>query len=263
MAYGKWIGAWLGAMSGGVLGAMAGFALGAAFDKMTEGFSENDNNGSSSARGYGNQRARQEEEARNNFLFSLMVLSAHIIQADGKIMHSEMNMVRSFLRANFGETAVKQGEDILLRLFEYRKTRGEAVWSSQIREACGEMRAMMPEEHRMQLVSFLVGIAKTDGSVVDAEVNALRDVVVSLGLNASIIDQMFSLGGQTLDDAYRVLGIQPTATDDEVRKAYRDLVKKHHPDRVSTLGEDVKEAAKRKMQAINEAKDRIYKARGI
>ncbi|MDY2805017.1 MAG: DnaJ domain-containing protein, partial [Prevotella sp.] len=48
-----------------------------------------------------------------------------------------------------------------------------------------------------------------------------------------------------------------------VRRAYRDLVRKNHPDRVATLGDDVREAAKKKMQEINEAKERIYKERGM
>ena len=66
-----------------------------------------------------------------------------------------------------------------------------------------------------------------------------------------------------MEDAYKVLGIPSTATDDEVRKAYRKMALQYHPDRVATLGNDVKEAAKRKFQEINDAKERIYKARGL
>ena len=60
-----------------------------------------------------------------------------------------------------------------------------------------------------------------------------------------------------------MLGVEPTATDDEVRKAYRQMALKHHPDRVAALGEDVRKAAERKFQEINEAKERIYRARGL
>ena len=74
---------------------------------------------------------------------------------------------------------------------------------------------------------------------------------------------MLNLGGNTLEEAYKVLEIEPTATDDEIKKAYKKLALKHHPDRVATLGEDVRKAAEKKLQQINNAKDMIYKARGI
>ena len=66
-----------------------------------------------------------------------------------------------------------------------------------------------------------------------------------------------------IEDAYKVLGISPTATDDEVKAAYRKMALKHHPDRVATLGEDIRKAAEKKFQDINDAKERIFKARGL
>lgn len=77
------------------------------------------------------------------------------------------------------------------------------------------------------------------------------------------LDSMLNLQKDTLEDAYAVLGVSPDATDDEVRKAYRNLALKHHPDRVAALGEDIRRAAEKKFQEINEAKEKIYKARGM
>ena len=74
---------------------------------------------------------------------------------------------------------------------------------------------------------------------------------------------MLNLKGESLADAYKVLEIEPSATDEEVRKAFRKLALKHHPDRVATLGEDERRAAEEKFQQINNAKERIYKARGM
>ena len=264
MAYGKWIGAFLGALNGGIIGALAGYAIGRLFDSIVEGQQSDRFISSSNSDGsYGYSSVQTEQEgARNGFLFSLLVLSAHVIQADGKIMHSEMNYLRGFLRQNFGEAAVSQGEGIVNNLFEYRKTNGDSLWNAQIRDACTQMRGVMPEEHLLQLVAYLCEIAKADGHVDTTEVDAIRSVCSLLGISPAVADQYLSLGGSSVEDAYKVLGVSPSATDEEIRKAYRELVRKNHPDRVATLGEDVRETAKKKMQEINDAKARIDKARG-
>jgi DnaJ like chaperone protein len=91
----------------------------------------------------------------------------------------------------------------------------------------------------------------------------LKEVATAMGLSAQEVESMLNLGGITLEQAYKVLEIEPTATDDEVKAAYRKLALKHHPDRVATLGDDVKKAAEEKFQQINNAKEMIYKARGM
>lgn len=292
MAAGKWIGGFLGFITAGPLGALAGFALGSLFDHGLDEVNKPGNNegynnreyynnaydaytgrtnqqsnpfGSSGyGSSYGNQQRAYEGE-RNSFMFSLLVLSSYIINADGKIMHSEMECVRSFLRRNFGEIAVQQGEQILLRLFERQKQMGTAAFNNTIREACAEIAQHMEYSQRLQLLNFLVLIAQADGSVPQCEIDALQFVAANLGISAEDLGSMLNLssGASSLEAAYKVLGISPDATDDEVKAAYRQMALKHHPDRVATLGEDVRKAAEKKFQEINAAKETIYKARGL
>ena len=259
MGFIKWIGLFSGfAQTQSVLGAIAGFVIGSVIDSIWS--SDSKPTAAQSSTETANTSA---EDSRSRFLFSLMVLASHVIQADGKIMHSEMETVRKFLRNTFGETSVEEGNNILLRLFEYRKNRGEAEWQMEIRKVCDEIAGFMPVEHRLQLIDFLIVIAKADGTVHPAEIEAVKQVAVNLGVIEQMVNQMLSLGGDSLDDAYRVLGISPSATNEEVRAAYRNMVKLNHPDRVATLGDDVKEAATRKLQEINRAKEMIYQTRDM
>lgn len=275
MALGKWIGSALGwILSGGnVLGAIAGYCIGSMLSDATS-TAERENgfngNGNTFRNDYSDTQFNQRpfEEDRNSFLFSMLVLSSYIIKADGKIMHSEMNCVRNFLRNNFGEQAVRQGEDILLKLFEMQKQQGATTFKETIRKSCVEISFHMNIGQRLQLLDYLIIIAKVDGTVSPEEVYALKEVATYLGLSAQDVDSMLNMEASSnqqigLDEAYKILGISPNATNDEVKAAYRKMALKHHPDRVSSLGDDVREAAEKKFQEINNAKERIYKARGL
>lgn len=262
MAFVKWIGGFLGGLSGGIFGALAGYAIGSFIDGVIEGSSDSANTHSQRPQLETDNETKQQGE-RNSFLFSLLLLSAHVIQADGKIMHSEMEHVRRTLRANFGEEAVNQGNDILHRLFERRKQIGDYKWSQQIQQACGEIASVMTLEQRLQLLAFLCDIAKADGDIDQSEVDQLRMIASYLRLNVSEVNQLLNLGGNTLEDAYKVLGVSPEASDDEVKRAYRKMALQYHPDKVATLGEDVRAAAEKKFKEIGAAKDLIWAARGL
>ena len=262
MSLGTWLGGAVGFFAFGPLGALAGAVLGHFAEQMfssVELSPDNDNAWEAEAE----QRHYSEAEQRSGFLFSLLVLAAYIVQADGRIMHSEMETVRRFLRANFGAEGEREGEEILRRLFDLRKQNAPQVYERYVADSCRQMAMSLSYEQRLQLLAFLVEIAKADGQMAASELAALRRVSAGLGMTPDEVDSLLNLGGNTLDAAYKVLEVAPTATDEEVRKAYKRLALKHHPDRVATLGKDIRRAAERKFQELGEAKDRIYKARGM
>ena len=284
----KWVGCWIGGTLGtmlgsGILGTLAGFCLGSIIDEMMDSRADSNDYNTNKQDYYsqgncykqyqyggqnGSSNAHSNEGQRNSFLFSMLVLSSYIIKADNKIMHSEMEFVRQFLRQNFGEQAVNQGLEILLKLFEIQKQQGIQVFRNTIHQSCAEIKHNMDVSQRLQLLNYLVIIAKVDGYVSPEEIKALKEVARHLGLTAKDVDSMLNMengarANSNIEDAYKVLGLSSTATDDEVKVAYRKMALKHHPDRVATLGEDIRKAAEKKFQDINDAKERIFKARGL
>lgn len=244
MSYGKWISGAIGWAVGGPIGAIFGFALASFFEK-----------GSSVEQGAFTPRGRfSQTEERNSFLISLLVFSSAVMKADGKVMKSELDYVREFLQRSFGPDAAVEATKYLRDLLEK---------DVEIGKVGEQIRRHMTYEARIQLLHYLTGIARADGVVTHAELVVLREIALSLAIPARESNAIFAMFDNGIEAAYKILEVSPEATDSQVKKAYKYLAVKHHPDKVSHLGADVQRAAEERFKNVAEAFEKIKKERGI
>ena len=237
MGLGKWI---AGALGWAFLGPIGGI-LAFYFASMAE-----------EASYVQGEQARLQGQ-RNSFLMSLLILSAAVIKADGKTTSQELATMRSFFTRNFGAQAGGEAEEIVKELLtkEYN-----------LYEVCGQIRSYMDYHQRLQLYHYLVALGACDG-LHQKEIDILETIATYIGLSDAEVDSIFAQFRPSNDSNYHILEIEPNATDEEVKKAYRKMAIKYHPDKVATLGEDVQKAAEEKFKAVNQAYEAICKERGI
>ena len=241
MGLGKWI---VGALGWAMFGPIGGI-LGYYFTSRLEMLAE-------AAVVYGEDQTWNQGQ-RNSFLMSLLVLSASVIKADGKITSQEKATLREFFARNFGAQAANQVEEILEDLLQKEY---------DLYEVCNQIRSCMDYSQRLQLYHFLVQLGACDG-LQQREVDVLETIATYIGLSKSEVSSIFAQFIPSNDSNYRILEISPDATDEEVKKAYRKMAIKYHPDKVATLGEDVQKAAEEKFKAVSKAYEEICRERGI
>jgi DnaJ like chaperone protein len=109
----------------------------------------------------------------------------------------------------------------------------------------------------------LFGIAQADGRVTQPEIQKLSEIAGYLRVGAADFESIMAMFVKSADTSYKILEIEKTATDDEVKKAYRAMAKKYHPDRVNTQDEAIKKGAEEKFKEVQKAYETIQKERGI
>ena len=260
MGSAKWIVGLLGWVTWGPIGALLGFLAGTALDKYIEIARQLPGYGYGPARS-GNPRPQgpstrgyTAQEQRNSFFVSMLVLSSAVIKADGRTLESELDCVRSFIRQNFGESAVSEA----MRILDGLNRQQVNIYSvgSQIADN-------MNYSQRLQLFHYLARIANADGDFSKSEKDVLEAIAAAIRLNASDAASVIAMYYRDTDSAYSVLGVSPSATDDEVKAAYRRMAMKNHPDKVATLGPEVQKAAEEKFRKIQQAYESIKKQRGM
>jgi DnaJ like chaperone protein len=246
--YGKWIGGGLGWALGGPLGALFGFAVGSMFDGVET---------APSTRSYSDphyQTSYRHQTTHDDFVMSLLALSAAIMKADGSVKKSELNYIKNFFTQQFG--AAKTSEAMVLLRDLLKK-------DIPLRDVSEQIRYNMEHALRLQLLHYLFGIAQADGHVDSSEVNLIHTISGYLGINQKDYDSILGMFYKDVSHAYTVLEIPETASDDEVKKAYRKMAVKYHPDKVTHLGDEFRLAAKEKFIKVKDAYELIKKERGL
>jgi DnaJ like chaperone protein len=132
-----------------------------------------------------------------------------------------------------------------------------------LREVTQQLSQRLDYSYRLEMLHFLFGIASADGSVIDSESNVIQRIANYMRITASDFESIRAMFVSQTDATYKILEIEPTASDEEVKKAYRRMAMKYHPDKVSHLGEDFKKVAHEKFRKVQDAYDRIKKERGM
>jgi DnaJ like chaperone protein len=247
MSAGKWILGTLGFVVGGPIGSIIGVLIASLFEKS----GVDDQTSSRTSRTYRTQRT-----TAGDVNVSIIVLIACVIKSDGRVLKSEINYIKPFLLRTFGEAGAKQA---LLLLKELLK---QDIDAKAVAQQIGQH---INYSTRLELVHLLLAVANADG-----ELHALElEIISSISMNMSVQDadyqSILALYQRSKDAnwAYTALEITPSATNEEVKKAYRRMAMKYHPDKVANAGEEIRQQATDKFRAINEAYEHIKQLRGI
>ena len=242
----KWLGAGLGWSFVGPIGAVLGYLIANAiegfgkkdfqeFQRQAQGHSDNTHSG--------------------DFEVSLLLLSSFVIKADGKIDPRELDFVRSYFVKMYGKDRANHA----FRLFK-GIIKSETISPRQI---CLQIQHQMQHAARLQLMHYLFALAKADEIVTSEELDMLHKIAGYLNINPRDFESIKAMFYSDSQSAYKILEIEKTATDQEVKAAYRKMVKKHHPDKLRHLGEEHLKGAQDKFLKIQEAYEQVKKERSL
>jgi len=237
--FGSLFGASIGWWLLGPIGALLGSFIGSSLENSS---------------GVSNKRISGDGNAQDGFMASLVVLMAATMNADGKVLKSELDYVKQNLVRIFGE---RVAVDALRLLKEILKK------NIPLNEVTAQISRHMDYPSKLELIHILYGIGIADGHLAQSEINVIEQIAAGIGVRTSDYISVKNLYFDNLDSAYKVLEVEQNATDEKVKKAYRKMAVKFHPDKVAHMGVDVQRSANERFQKLNEAYERIKRARGI
>ncbi len=239
--FGKWLGGGLGFVMGGPIGGLLGFLVGSMVDNTTVGTSQ-----------YTSSPVSRTTPGA--FGVSLVVLIAAVMKADGKVVKSELDYVKQFFIRQFGRDSATEASRMLRDLLKKE---------IPLREVCRQIQSGMDYSSRLQLLHLLFNVSLADGVIHPSELDMIDRISQNLSISAADFQSIRNMFVPETDSSYKILEIDQSATDDEVKKAYRKMAMKYHPDKVSHLGEDYRKSADEKFKKVNEAYDKIKKERNM
>ena len=241
MSFAKWIGASVGWSFGGPIGAIIGLALGSLVDNSSVKFQTQ-------------KRARSQTQS-GDFEVSLLILASLVIKADGKQDRRELDFVRRQFVQMYGKARANQA----YRLFKAINQQSNI----SLRQVCLQIQQMMDHASRLQLLHFLFGIAKADGAVAASEVSVIEQIAQYLRISANDFQSIKAMFYSSQANAYKILEIEKGASPQAIKKAYRKMAKKFHPDKVQHLGEVHQKGAEEKFRKVQEAYEQLQSELGF
>lgn len=247
MSLGKWILGGLGWAVGGPIGAVIGVVIGSVFDYNIKKYDEE--KAPNAKRSY--KRATQ-----GDIRVSIIVLIACVIKSDGHVLKSEINYIKPFLLRNFGEEGAKQALLLLKELLN------KDIDSIAIAQQIGQNTNYST---RLELLRVLIEVANADGNIHPIELQVIEHIATAMSIQNADFQSILALYQRQKDInwAYTALEISPSSSNDEVKKAYRRMAMKYHPDKVANAGEEIRKQATEKFRGINEAYEHIKQQRGL
>ena len=238
--FGKWLGGGLGFVMGGPIGGLLGFLVGSMIDSTSV---------QTSTYTSGTVRTSQ-----GDFGMSLLVLVAAVMKADGKVVKSELDYVKQFFVRQFGQESAKEA---LLMLKDIIKQ------EIPVRDVCLQISRNMDYSSRLQLLHLLFNVSLADTIIHPSEIEIIERISGYLGVASGDFLSIKNMFIPETDSSYKILEIDQASSNDEVKKAYRKMAMKYHPDKVSHLGDDFRKTADEKFRKVNEAYEKIKRERNM